>query len=244
MLIPVQNPHLFRHQNRTIGQSFSLLCWNIHKENTYPLFHLKLHELLHTYPSDFLLFQEYKMPKHQPHELKTFSYAMAANIETRGHLYGLLTASHLGFDTIHTALTHQKEFMVITKKSTLVSTHSFSDGKSLHLVNMHGINFVSSRVFNKELEKMRLLLSSCSGAMIIGGDFNNWSKKRIKALNDFRKELSLEQADIEEGHHIKQVFSKPIDHIFYRGLKLIKAEAIDTKKVSDHNPIHATFERV
>jgi endonuclease/exonuclease/phosphatase (EEP) superfamily protein YafD len=51
----------------------------------------------------------------------------------------------------------------------------------------------------------------------------------------------LQKAEITAPHHVKAVFSKPIDHIFYRGVTLIKAEAIDTKKVSDHNPIYATF---
>lgn len=244
MFVPRHNPYFYQHQKKVIEQSFSLLCWNIHKENTTPEFQSKLHELLHTHPSDFLLFQEYKMPKYQHHDLGALSYAMAANIETKRHIYGLMTASYSGFDTKHIELTHQKEFLISTRKSTLLTSHSFSDGKGLHLLNMHGINFVSTKVFYKELEKIKLILSSCSGALIVCGDFNNWSKKRIKVLEEFQTELSLQKAVVEGGHHIKHVFSKPIDHIFFRGLRLIRAEAIDTKKVSDHNPIHAVFEQI
>ena len=244
MFIPRQNPHFYQHQDKVLEKRFSLLCWNIHKENTLPLFQSKLHELQHTHPSDFLLFQEYKMPKYQPHDLKGHSFAMAANIETKSYIYGLLTASSFGFNTKYTELTHQKEFLVSTKKSVLLTSHSFSDGEDLHLLNIHGINFVSSKAFRKELEKIKSILSSCTGAMVVCGDFNNWSKKRINALEDFQKELSLHKAMIEEKHHIKQVFSKPIDHIFYKGIKLIKAEAIDTRKISDHNPIYAAFEQL
>ncbi len=184
------------------------------------------------------------MPKHQSHDLRALSFAMAANIETKRYIYGLMTASYSGFDTKHIALTHQKEFLISTRKSTLLTSHSFSNGEPLHLLNMHGINFVSSKIFSKELEKIKAILTSCSGALIVSGDFNNWSKNRIKALEEFQAELSLHKAVVQESHHIKHVFSKPIDHIFYRGLKLIKAEAIDTKKVSDHNPIHAVFEQL
>ncbi len=244
MLTPSQNPYSYQHQEKAIGRTFSLLCWNIHKENMDPHFHPKLHKLLLGHPSDFLLFQEYKMPKHQPHDLKAFSYAMAANIETRHHIYGLLTASMSSFDARKTALTHQKEFFISTRKSILLTSHTFSDGEILHMVNMHGINFVSSKVFSKELEKTEALLKEYSGALILSGDFNNWNKKRIKALEEFQETLSLQRAVIEEEHHIKQVFSKPIDHIFYRGLKLVHAKAIDTKKVSDHNPIYAIFEKL
>jgi len=244
MFTPRQDPHLYQHQKKIVAQTFSMLCWNIHKENLHPNFHIQLHQLLCSHPSDFLLFQEYKMPKHILHGLKDFSYAMAANMETRRHIYGLLTATSFGFESKHIELTHKRELLFSTKKSMLLTSHPFADEEILHIVNMHGINFVSHKVFSRELAKIASVLHNCEGAMIVSGDFNNWSKRRIEALENFRKNLCLEKALIQEEHHIKRVFSKPIDHIFYRGLKLIRAEAIDTHKVSDHNPIHAVFEKL
>jgi len=227
-----------------IDSTFSLLCWNIHKENLHQGFHAKLDSLLLEYSSDFLLFQEYKLPKHKPHKLKDFSYAMAANIETQGHVYGLLTASYFGFDAKQIERTHQREFLITTRKSMLLTSHSFCDGDVLHIVNIHGINFVSFKSFTKELKKIESILKMYSGAMIVCGDFNNWSKKRMKALEDFKEALSLQKTLIKEEHHIKHIFDKPIDHIFYKGLRLISAEAINTKKVSDHNPLHAVFKKI
>lgn len=244
MFAPHQDPYFYQHQDEKTASTFSLLCWNIHKENLNPRFHLKLDALLLSHPSDFMLLQEYKLPKHRPHQLRDFSYAMAANIETPAHVYGLLTASHVAYDAKQIELTHQKEFGIATQKSMLLTSHSFFDGDVLHIVNMHGINFVSFAAFDKELDKIETLLKTYSGAMIVCGDFNNWSKKRMKALHDFKDVLSLQIAHVNEGHHVKHIFSKPIDHIFYRGLKLVRAEAIDTKKVSDHNPIYAVFEKI
>lgn len=243
MFAPRQDPHLYQHQGKTPGQRFALLCWNVHKENLHPHFHLQLHQLLLSHPSDFLLFQEYKMPKYLPHELKDFSYAMAANMETRRHIYGLLTASSFDFASKHIELTHKRELLFSTRKSMLLTSHPFADSGTLHIVNLHGINFVSYTTFRNELSKIEAVIQECEGAMIVSGDFNNWSKRRIQALEEFRQRLCLEKASVQEAHHIKRVFFKPIDHIFYRGLKLVRAEAIDTKKVSDHNPIHALFER-
>jgi endonuclease/exonuclease/phosphatase (EEP) superfamily protein YafD len=242
MFTPKQDPHFYQHKSKPLDKTFSLLCWNVHKENMHPRFHLQLQELLLKYPSDFLLFQEYKMPKHLPHGIKDLSYAMAANMETKRHIYGLLTASSFSFESRYIELTHAKELLFSTKKSMLLTSHPFADKGTLHIVNMHGINFVSFKVFSKELAKIKALLQGCEGKMIVSGDFNNWSKRRIQILEEFRQSLFLEKALVHEEHHIKRVFSKPIDHIFYRGLKLIRAEAIDTKKVSDHNPIHAEFE--
>jgi endonuclease/exonuclease/phosphatase (EEP) superfamily protein YafD len=243
MFTPQQDPHLYQHQKQPLAQTFSILCWNVHKENMHPRFHVQLHQLLLKYPSDFLLFQEYKMPKHLPHGLKDFSYAMAANMETKRHIYGLITGSNFSFNSRHIELTHTKELLFSTKKSMLLTSHPFTDGGTVHILNMHGINFVSLKAFSKELAKIESVLEKCEGMMIVSGDFNNWSKRRIEALEKFRQTLCLEKALVQQDHHIKRVFAKPIDHIFYRGLKLVRAEAIDTKKVSDHNPIHAVFKR-
>ncbi len=244
MFIPRQDPYLYHHQHKMIDSTFSLLCWNIHKENLQHSFSTKLDSLLLNYSSDFLLLQEYKLPKNKPHRLKDFSYAMATNIETTRHTYGLLTASHFRFDAKQIERTHQRELLITTRKSMLLTSHSFCDGDMLHIVNLHGINFVSYTSFEKELKKIESILKKYCGAMIVCGDFNNWSKRRIRALEDFKEVLSLQKALIQEEHHVKHIFSKPIDHIFYRELKLLKAEAIDTKKVSDHNPLYAVFKKL
>ncbi len=241
MFVPQIFPQNLEHQEHSLSEQFSLLVWNIHKENQQLAFQDKLTEILHKRPSDFILFQETKYPKSSPYTFENYSYAIASNIETSKNIFGVLTAAKVAFIKINSNLTTLRELGIATRKSLLISQHQLSNGKILHMVNLHAINFVSLKSFTLELEKIKIELLQYSGAMIIGGDFNNWSTKRVKVLEAFQKELSLEKADVDEYHHIKHVFSKPLDHIFYRGVKLIKAEAIDTKKISDHNPIYASF---
>lgn len=242
MFIPRVFPSRLQHQSRTVDETFSLLVWNIHKENQLPAFQEKLAELLKLYPSEFLLFQEVKHPKHIPYSLQHYSYAIASNIETSKNIFGVLTAANVSFEKINTSITAQREMGMATHKSLLITQHRLSNGELFHLVNLHSINFVSIKSFILELEKIKRELHTIQGPMIVGGDFNNWTSKRIKALQNFQQDLSLHKADVDEHHHIKSIFSKPLDHLFYRGIKLLKAEAIDTKKVSDHNPIYATFQ--
>jgi len=242
MFIPRTFPQNLEHQEHSLSSEFSLLVWNIHKENQQLAFQEKLSELLHDKPSDFILFQEVKYPKSSPYNFKNYSYAIASNIETSKNIYGVLTAAKVAFEKIDSNLTTQQELGLATRKSLQITQHRLSNGEPLNIVNLHAINFVSLKSFTLELEKIKVELFKYNGAMIIGGDFNNWSKKRVKVLESFQKELSLEKADIDEYHHIKHIFSKPLDHIFYRGVTLIKAEAIDTKKISDHNPIYAQFQ--
>ena len=241
MFIPRIFPQRLEHQEHSLPKEFSLLVWNIHKENQQSAFQEKLTVLLKQKPSDFILFQEVKYPKRQPYVFDNYSYAIASNIETSKNIFGVLTAADVAFEKINSNLTTQRELGLATRKSLLITQHRLSNGELLHMVNLHAINFVSLKSFTLELEKIKRELLQYNGAMIIGGDFNNWSTKRVKVLEAFQKELTLEKADIDEYHHIKHIFSKPLDHIFYRGVTLIKAEAIDTKKISDHNPIYATF---
>jgi len=196
---------------------------------------------LKAYPSDILCFQEVKQHKKDAAFLSDYSYVMAPNIESLRYVYGVMTAAKFGFYTIQANLSKHKEAGVLTHKSRLLTHHHCVNGQKVHLMNLHAINFVSLKRFQRELDNLCKELKECDDAIIIGGDFNNWSQQRVKALSVFQKELQLQKAEIEDHQHVKHVFSKPLDHIYYRGVTLQRAVAIDAKKISDHNPIYAVF---
>ncbi|MDY0117356.1 MAG: hypothetical protein RBR59_07260, partial [Sulfurimonadaceae bacterium] len=77
------------YQEASLSESFSLLSWNIHKENLNPDFKLTLKDILEEHSIDFLLFQEYKINKSYDIIIDQFNYTTAPNIETKSHLYGL-----------------------------------------------------------------------------------------------------------------------------------------------------------
>lgn len=206
-----------------------------------PGFESYLYGLLQSYTSELLLFQEAKLSVLQPAILNTFSYAMSSNMQTRRHFYGVLTAAKASFEKSTDIVTETREIRFATHKSLLISRHFLANGKAVTVVNIHAINFVPLQWFSRELEQLTILLKNESGAMIVAGDFNSWSKKRRNTLEYFCQSLDLIQAVMEDGHHIKQIFRQPLDHIFYRGLTLLKAEAINTGNISDHNPIYAQF---
>jgi len=242
MFVPNNFPSKLQHQEKRLHSTFSLLVWNIHKENQAPIFKEMLQTLLEKYPSDFLLFQEVKHPKDKTYSLSEYSYALASNIETSKNIFGVTTAAKVAFKSINTSVSNNRELGgFATHKSLLITKHSLPNEKNIYIVNLHAINFVSLKSFTLELAKIEHTLQAYSGPLIIGGDFNNWSERRVKVLENFQKQLRLKKAVINQPHHIKAIFSKPLDHIFYRDITLIKAEAINTKNVSDHNPIYATF---
>ena len=242
MFTPKQTPHSHKHQQKDLACKFSLLLWNIHKENQKQHFKKHFTVLLQKYPSDILLFQEVKYPKEVTFFFENYSYSLAANMETRQNSFGVMTAARCSFDTVSPSLSTKKELGFISHKSILISQHRLCNGSILTLVNMHAINFVSNKSFTHEIQRLKTEISKLDGALILAGDFNTWNKQRQRALQTFTEELHLSKLDIEDSHHIKKIFTQSIDHIYYRGLKALSATAIDTQHISDHNPIHALFE--
>ncbi|HFB53665.1 MAG TPA: endonuclease/exonuclease/phosphatase family protein [Sulfurimonas autotrophica] len=242
MLTPKQTPQSHKHQHKDLACKFSLLLWNIHKENQKQHFKKHFHALLQKYPSDILLFQEVKHPKKAAFFFENYSYSLAANIETRQNSFGVMTAALCSFDTVSPALSTKKELGFISHKSFLISQHRLCDGSFLTLVNIHAINFVSNKSFDHEIQRLKTEVAKLDGALILAGDFNTWSKQRQRRLQSFAQELNLSKLSLENSHHVKKIFTQSIDHIYYRGLKAMHATAIDTQRISDHNPIHALFE--
>ncbi|WP_457748925.1 endonuclease/exonuclease/phosphatase family protein [Sulfurimonas sp.] len=242
MFTPKQLQKKLTHQNNSLPCRFSVLVWNVHKENQTKDFQMSFSALMQTNPSDILLLQEVKYHKNQPFIFDKYSFVLGTNIETKQHLFGVLTAAKCSFHNITSTLSSKKELGFSTHKSFLITQHTLCNAQTLYFVNIHAVNFVSHKIFAHELQKIKNLLLAIDGPLLIGGDFNNWNKKRLTILKDFQEELALYKLSIEEPHHIKQIFSQTIDHIYYRGLKPIKAIAINTKKISDHNPIYAVFE--
>ena len=53
------------------------------------------------------------------------------------------------------------------------------------------------------------------------------------------EELSL-KAITYKNHNRLTMFGNPLDHVFYKGLELVKEEGLSVS-ASDHNPIRASF---
>jgi len=85
------------------------------------------------------------------------------------------------------------------------------------------------------------LCLSHKGALVIGGDFNTWNKKRINLLFDLAKKLKLKKVEFSSENNKKNIFKQPLDHIFYRGLRLKNSVILDFCKSSDHKPLIAAF---
>jgi endonuclease/exonuclease/phosphatase (EEP) superfamily protein YafD len=224
-----------------LPDTFSLLTWNVHKEMGRSAFNETLAMLLEEKKPELVLLQEAVLDRHTQPLLPGYNFSAAINIDLRRKQYGVLTAAKCPIVETVGLKTSRREMHIATRKSLLMTTHPLNSGAELTAVNLHAINFVSAAVFVEEIERLIETLRLRTGPMIVAGDFNTWSRKRMEYMKNFARFINLEPAVLADEHHIKHRFSKPLDHLYFRELECIGAGAIDTGRVSDHNPIVATF---
>ncbi|MBU1667893.1 endonuclease/exonuclease/phosphatase family protein [bacterium] len=224
-----------------LQNTFSLLCWNVHKEMGEKNFDQTFHKLQQHYRPNLIVLQEAVLDPSTHKQFPHHKYSSAINISMKKKSFGVLTAGQCAFTELLALKTIHRELHMATKKTLLITSHPLENGQHLTLVNLHAINFVPTSIFIKEIDRLLFQLSSIEGPLIVAGDFNTWNTKRLIHMDNFASSIGLKQAKLQDAHHIKHLFSKPLDHLYYRELELVEAYAIDTKKISDHNPIYACF---
>lgn len=236
--------HKYDNSNNNLSKEFGLITWNAQKKNNLITFKTYLSGIQKQYATNLILLQEAKKLDKESHILNDFDKIYSANIEIKKHSFGLLTASSSVHSTAKNILSHHKEPFIKTHKNILISSYQSYNNKEILIVNVHAINFKSTKAYIHEIETLVYFLAKYQGALIIAGDFNTWNKKRnLILLNNFKK-LNLQKALLLNERYIKKFRQFPLDHIFYRNLKLIKAEAINCNKISDHNPLYSLFKTI
>lgn len=241
MFKPKRFDKILKHQELHLKNDFSVLCWNVAKLTQKTVYKRFIDGLIKEHDFDLLLLQEVKKSISKEMELHDYSYILSPNIQTRSHIFGVLSAFKSSCHEDICLLSKKRELLYATHKVSLITYHRISDEKVLLVVNLHAINFINNGNFKNELEHIYATILNHNGAMIVAGDFNTWNRQRIEYLLEFTRKLSLRMVTFNDESNIKKMFSNSLDYIFYRDLNLTYSEVIDSKKISDHNPIIAKF---
>lgn len=226
--------------------SLQILNWNIAKNNHRSDWVQDFSKLVEWYPPDLIFFQEFRLDKNieQPFYCEAMGWHFAPNISnshTDQH-FGVLTASKVKHVSGQSVLTQDCEPIFNTPKVSLITEYSLSGSRqTLLTINIHGINFVSTRKFKSQLRQLEVQLKCHQGPIILSGDFNTWNRYRMQNLSAMVDRLDLVQVKFTPTHskHLKQWFTYPLDHIFYRGLSQSpgSADVLAEFSSSDHNPL-------
>jgi endonuclease/exonuclease/phosphatase (EEP) superfamily protein YafD len=102
------------------------------------------------------------------------------------------------------------------------------------------INFVYGKKYLAQLKQLEFLCQD-HHKIVLTGDFNTWSKKRMNSLVSLTKSLGLDQVNFKMDGHKKRYLPYPLDHIFYKNLNLESTKILQSVKTSDHKPIIVSF---
>lgn len=241
MLKPTQTISYLKHQDIKNKDTLNILCWNVAKLTLNDTFKNFFKNLIEEEKLNFFVLQEVKSNIDSCSEIfENFSFVLSPNIQTKKYIYGVVNAFNFSCESNQFLITKKRELKLATYKSVLITKHVVND-KNVIVVNIHALNFVTYEDFKYELEILKEHLKNYDEALIIAGDFNTWNKKRVILLNEFCKQLYLNQVSFDNDKHVKKVFNNCLDYIFFRGLKLEYSKVINIKSISDHNPIIASF---
>lgn len=241
MLKPTQTIKHLKHQHINNIDRLNILCWNVAKLTHHDIFKDFFEKLVDKEKLNFFILQEVKNNIDSYSDIfEKFSFVLSPNIQTKKNIYGVANAFNISCESNQFLITKKRELKLATYKSILITKHIIKN-KKITIVNIHALNFVLNEDFKYELEILKTQLKRTTDALIVAGDFNTWNKKRFILLNHFCKELSLEQVSFKDDKNVKKVFNNCLDYIFFRGLKLEYSKVINSGKISDHNPIIASF---
>ena len=92
-----------------------------------------------------------------------------------------------------------------------------------------------SRSMLEQFEEIGEVIGAHRGPLVMAGDFNTWSEERQAWLDTFADLHQLHAVEFDPDRRTT-IFSRPIDHIYTRGLDTVNAQAVPVGS-SDHNPL-------
>ena len=150
----------------------------------------------------------------------------------------------------------RREFFIASPKVCLRSELTLGDGRTLVVVNCHGLNFVTNRSFQRQLDQVFASISGSGAgdAVIVCGDFNVWSSERLEMLETKAREAGLTEAGADEhcGPDTPALLRLatplfgydpdiPLDRIYARGIDIQECRSLSHVECSDHSPLVLRF---
>ena len=217
---------------------FQLVNWNLYK-GWKPGWEEDLERIIGD--SDIVTLQEMVLPADGSRILqdRKWHWVFAPAFRYNGQTAGVLTASSTASG--RACMLRVVEPLLRLPKSVLITRHPFpSQGSSLWVVNVHSINFTpGTDRFRRQWDRLMEILASTEGPLIVAGDFNTWSQKRLDIVLRATRRNGLAPVIFKKDARTT-VFGHAVDHVFYRGLTPVEAVVYEVSS-SDHHPMAVTF---
>ncbi|TNG89389.1 endonuclease/exonuclease/phosphatase family protein [Pasteurellaceae bacterium UScroc12] len=231
--------HATTKENLAEKARYQLLVWNLHKGEDPGW-----QEAIQRYSAqaDFLLLQEATEQNQIPHFLSapaSWHGVQAGTFAYYGDMSGVMLLSHQLPQQY--CVGSENEPWIRIPKIAQAAVYPLSGERTLLVINLHLVNFEwNPENYHNQLREMFHLISQHQGPIILAGDFNSWSSKRLDLIQTLAKQYALNEVRFQPDLRLT-FMDNPLDHVFVRDIKVLKAwtEASDS---SDHNPLLVEFE--
>lgn len=219
-------------------ERISILNWNIYKGKRE---NWAIDFKRYSYKHDVLMIQEAHLGDVLQSVLDNEHqyWALNAAFNYQDKATGVMTASRV--KPVHSCGQRTAEPFIRFPKTSLISYYPVEGmNENLLVANIHGINFTFGvGAYKEQIENLYDVMKHHKGPVVLAGDFNTWSDKRMLIVDDLAQRLSLESLDYT-SHNRTIVFGNALDHVFYRGLEPIEHDTWYVTS-SDHNPTRVSF---
>jgi endonuclease/exonuclease/phosphatase (EEP) superfamily protein YafD len=217
----------------SLPAAFQLVTWNIEKGND-PRW---LEELtVYESPPELILLQEAYIPSPFEHLVGSVRHQSFSKGYKSGHLQtGVLSVSSV-MSQLHCALTAYEPWLT-TPKATTVTRYSLAESeKTLLVVNAHMVNFEWGVTgFSDQWAQIEWVLQRHEGPLIVAGDFNTWSSRRMELMEAVKARHNLKSVVFTPDRRTT-FFGSPLDHVLVRHLTATHSHVLASGK-SDHNSL-------
>lgn len=211
-------------------KEYSFTTYNIFKAH-FPFVRQNIGRLCKT--NDFVALQEWVSTLHvrdDEHIVTCPTFIVPfRNVKT-----GTATISrHKPTDTVQLH-SRERELGIATHKSMLITAYTLHTGNTLHIANIHSLNFVLNSTWKKQINYFIEYLPR-TGPLIFAGDFNTWNPARFDYLEHELKKHKLVYANYNHNIIMR------LDHIFTRDLDVLEVYEDENMHTSDHYPVTLRF---
>ncbi len=211
-----------------LPETFELLCWNIYKERRRGV----VPELERfAARADLVLLQEAVRPDTLP--TRSWTMVQAFRFVRGGAPAGVATGSVAPPMQQLPLHSPEREPFARTPKSALVTKVPIEGDAVLLVVNVHGVNFRRADALHDQLAALEPIVAEHVGPVVVAGDFNTWSPRRVAVVDAFAARLGLAPVFTDRG-------GPRLDGVFQRGLSVRHADVLTTRS-SDHAALRVRF---
>lgn len=244
----------FSREHGAVPESIAVVSWNAQKGQD-PRFKSDLSRLVIVDRPDFVFLQEARSDLLETKRIGGYFASSWSYPWPDGETIGLLSLSYVSPTRIQPLPSRHKEFLITAPKLSLVTEYPLTNGERLLAINVHLLAFErwSTKGIGSQLEDLKAIMEEHSGPIVLVGDFNTWSQKRLDLLQAVAEDLNLKEVSgfppgrktgAKEGSFLNWLFgvddNLPLDRVYYRGFTHHSAKVLPYDS-SDHRAIQVTL---